>query len=292
VYDPNRRGKDHLNQTLILLAFLASSAAAFAGSKYVLFGRGLIETRVKSFSRNDTKREDILKNMFTEAGCGEHISEPAVDRVKQPDLVCVLPGQTERVIIVGAHFDHVDAGDGVVDNWSGASLLPTLYQGLRTAPRQHTFIFVSFSGEEKGELGSRSYVNKMSKEDIERTSAMVNMDTLGLGPTAVWVSHSDRLLTAALGGIAHSLKLPISGVNVERVGSTDSEQFARKNIPRITIHSLTQNTLHILHSPRDNLSALRLDDYYDSYRLMAAYLAYLDTLLDKPSTPETEQPPQ
>lgn len=291
MYNPRVPGQNRLNKPALLLALLVASTAIAADYKYTLFGRDVIETRVKAFSTNDTQREIILKNMFTEAGCGEHISEPAVDHVKQPDLVCVLPGQTEHVIIVGAHFDHVDAGDGVVDNWSGASLLPTLYQGLRTAPRQHTFIFVSFSGEEKGELGSRSYVNKMSKEDVERTSAMVNMDTLGLGPTAVWVSHSDRLLTAALGGIAHSLKLPISGVNVERVGSTDSEQFARRNIPRITIHSLTQNTLHILHSPRDNLSALRLDDYYDSYHLMAAYIAYLDTLLDKPSTPETHQAP-
>ncbi len=281
-----------MNQTLVLLALLASSAAAFAGSKYALFTRDLIETRVKSFSRNDTQREAILKNMFVEAGCGDHISEPAVDRVKQPDLVCVLPGQTERVIIVGAHFDHVDAGDGVVDNWSGASLLPTLYQGLRTAPRQHTFIFVSFSGEEKGELGSRAYVKSMSNEDVQRTSAMVNMDTLGLGPSEVWVSHSDKELTAAVAAIAQALKLPISGMNVERVGSTDSEQFARRNIPRITIHSVTQSTWHILHTPRDNLSALRLDDYYDSYHLMAAYLAYLDTLLDKPSIPQTQQTPK
>jgi hypothetical protein len=130
----------------------------------------------------------------------------------------------------------------------------------------------------------------MSKEDVERTSAMVNMDTLGLGPTAVWVSHSDHQLTAALAGIATSLKLPISGVNVERVGSTDSEQFARRNIRRITIHSLTQNTLRILHSPRDNLSALQLDQYYDSYHLMAAYLSYLDVLLDEPHANDTQQP--
>lgn len=281
-----------MKQTLVLLACLASSVAAFGGSKYVLFGRDLIETRVKSFSRNDTKREEILKNMFVEAGCGEHISEIAVDRVKQPDLVCVLPGQTDHTIIVGAHFDHVDAGDGVVDNWSGACLLPTLYQGLRTAPRQHTFIFVSFSGEEKGELGSRAYVKNMSNEDVARTSAMVNMDTLGLGPTEVWVSHSDKQLTAAVAAIAQVLKLPISGMNVERVGSTDSEQFAKRNIPRITIHSLTQSTLHILHTPDDNQSALRLDDYYASYHLMAAYLAYIDTMLDKSSAPETQQAPK
>src|SRR3954470_13947413 len=34
-------------------------------------------------------------------------------------------------------------------------------------------------------------------------------------------------------------------------------------------------------------TALRLDDYYDSYRLLAAYLAYLDTLLDRPPATNT-----
>jgi hypothetical protein len=29
-------------------------------------------------------------------------------------------GSSEKVIIVGAHFDRVAQGDGVVDNWSGA----------------------------------------------------------------------------------------------------------------------------------------------------------------------------
>ena len=36
----------------------------------------------------------------------------------------------ERVIVLTSHNDKVDVGDGVVDNWSGASLLPSLFQSL------------------------------------------------------------------------------------------------------------------------------------------------------------------
>jgi hypothetical protein len=61
-------------------------------------------------------------------------------------------------------------------------------------------------------------------------------------------------------------------------GSSDAEQFSERKIPRITIHSLTQKTwnAHILHTSKDKLSAIRLDDYYQTYRLLGAYVAFLD----------------
>ncbi len=46
------------------------------------------------------------------------------------------------------------------------------------------------------------------------------------------------------------------------------------------LHSVTQDRFGILHSSLDDLAAVRLNDYYDTYRLLAAYLAYLDTALN------------
>jgi Iap family predicted aminopeptidase len=36
------------------------------------------------------------------------------------------------------------------------------------------------------------------------------------------------------------MKLPVSAVNVDQIGSSDSVQFSERKIPSITIHSLTQ----------------------------------------------------
>ena len=116
-----------------------------------------------------------------------------VERVKEPDVVCTRPGESDAAIAVGAHFDMVDVGSGVVDNWSGASLLPSLYQGLAVTPRKHTFIFIAFTGEEKGLLGSKEYVRQLG-HDKSRIKAMINMDTLGLTDTEVWVSRADPKL--------------------------------------------------------------------------------------------------
>jgi Zn-dependent M28 family amino/carboxypeptidase len=190
-----------------------------------------------------------------------------------------LQGETDEQIVVGAHYDKVSAGTGTIDNWSGAALLASLYQGLASQKRRHTFVFVAFAGEEQGLIGSEFFVKHMSREELGRTKAMVNLDTLGLSYTKIWVHQADKNLVKAMLVVSGSMKLPIGEVDVEAVGSTDSVSFADKHIPSITIHSLTQQTLHVLHSSEDRLQALHPDEYYDTYHLVQAYLAYLDVQL-------------
>jgi Iap family predicted aminopeptidase len=114
----------------------------------------------------------------------------------------------------------------------------------------------------------------------EPVVAMVNMDSLGLAETEVWASRADPKLVSLIIGTAEVLKLPVSGMNVVRVGSTDSESFREKKIPAITIHSLTSATLPILHSAKDRIEAIHKDEYYRTYRLVLGYLAVLDVRFD------------
>jgi putative aminopeptidase FrvX len=242
----------------------------------------IIESRLQRYAGNDSRRAETLKQMFNEAGCtGENLTEQPVKGSELPNIICVLPGSGDRAIIVGAHFDHVSDGDGVVDNWSGASLLPSLYEAVKGDSRQHTFIFIGFTDEEKGEVGSHYYVKEMTKEQVGVTDAMVNMDTLGLAPTEVWSSRADKRLANILYFVAGQLKLPATGVNVDEVGTTDSEQFNARKIPSITIHSLTQDawSAGVLHSPKDRFSAIKVDDYYKTYSLLSMYLIVLDKSL-------------
>jgi Iap family predicted aminopeptidase len=108
---------------------------------------------------------------------------------------------------------------------------------------------------------------------------MVNFDSLGLGPTEVWASHADKVLLDALASVTAACKLPVTAMNVPEGATADSESFARYQIPRITLHSVTQKSWPILHSPSDKLAAIKMNDYYESYKLIAAYLAYLDDAL-------------
>jgi hypothetical protein len=269
-----------------LLFAVAPGKAAGDPIRVSIASRQVVEERLAQYLGTNAERGARLAQMFADAGCAEYLAEQPVKHSKVPNVICVLPGASERTIIVGAHFDRVAQSAGVVDNWSGAALLPTLYQSVKSESRRHTFVFIGFTDEEKGLVGSRHYARQMTAAQVAATDAMVNLDTLGLAPAEVWNHRSDDRLTLALARLAKYMDLPLSGVNFERVGSTDSESFARRKIPRITIHSLTQQSedAGILHTRKDQLSAMNIDHYYDTYHLVALYLGYLDHLLDEPTS--------
>jgi hypothetical protein len=277
-----------------LIACITCAVCASAQIHFRLQTREAVEGHLKSFSTRNSEREALIRRWFAESGCKDaNLSEQALDRKLPPNVICVLPGETQQVIVVGAHTDHVDSfGDGVVDNWTGAVLLPSLLYSLSAQPRHHTLIFVGFSGEEKGLVGSRYYVDHLTNEQRAHIEGMVNFDSLGLGPTEVWASHADKVLIDALASVAAASKLPVTAMNVDNLGTADSESFARYQSPRITLHSVTEQTWSILHSPFDKMAAIKMNDYYDSYKLIAEYLAYLDDVLKPPAAPKPNKAAQ
>lgn len=259
--------------------FLFTAAAAIACAQQHEFKPAperTLEERLLAGHGGNAAREAELKSMFEHAGCtGAALAEHPVKSVHEPNLVCTHPGSGPSAIIVGAHFDKVDAGMGVMDNWTGASLLPTLFQTLGAT--RHTFLFAAFSGEERGLLGSKALAAEI---DLTKVKAMINMDTLGLTETKVWSSRADPALMQWLRATAAKMTTPLAAVDVDQVGSSDSESFREKGIPAITIHSVTPETFHILHSPDDTVTQLDPGAYYRTYRLLLGYLMVLDINLD------------
>jgi len=103
------------------------------------------------------------------------------------------PALKNETIIIGAHFDHLGhGGDGSLaansteihhgadDNASGTAGVLELARIVSTQrPRpKRTIVFMGFSGEEEGLLGSNYYVNHPLLP-LENTVAMINMDMIG-----------------------------------------------------------------------------------------------------------------
>ena len=103
---------------------------------------------------------------------------------------------------------------------------------------------------------------------------MINVDALGLSPTKVWTAHSDKDLVHSLIVMVYALKLSASQIDIAAAGTTDSDPFAAHHIPQITIHSLTQQNV-----ATGATTQFRPNNYYDTYRLLCGYLAYLDQSL-------------
>ena len=85
-----------------------------------------------------------------------------------------------EVVIVGAHLDSWELGQGTIDNGVGSvSLLETArVLSLLDAKPKRTIRFILFMGEEFGLYGSKAYVKEHSSE-LEEIVMMLNMDMIG-----------------------------------------------------------------------------------------------------------------
>jgi len=246
------------------------------GLRLDLVNPEILGERLREGDVDAKERQPLIERLFSEAGC--EIARQPIDK-KSANVICDLPGQTTTRIVVGAHFDFADEGQGIVDDWSGTSMLVSLYQTLKSEVPKHSFEFVAFAGEERGLLGSNRYVKELGAGPSTMPEAFVNLECLGLTPPKVWVSRSSPVLVRPLIEVANAMHVSVSGVNVDRVGDDDTHPFLSKKIPVISIHSVTQDKWAILHSTRDNVRAINFADFYDAYRLVAFYLDYLDTRL-------------
>jgi Zn-dependent M28 family amino/carboxypeptidase len=263
----------------VLLFISLLTAGAVLHAQTLTWNQVSGETLTKRVSAAPLKNEDRgtrLEELFKEAGCrGDLLQRRRVNN-KWDNITCTLAGATDEVIVIGAHYDHVHLGDGAVDNWSGTSLLPSLYQTLAASDRHFSYVFVGFAEEEKGLYGSRAFVKELGKDKTPKVKAMVNIDSIGMTPPKVWVSRSDERLLQIVAAVGAAIKISVAGVNVENVGDSDSRPFAEKKIPVLDVHSLTTETLPVLHSKKDKLSAIVAEHYEETYRLLAATLVYLD----------------
>lgn len=239
----------------------------------------VLEARLRTAHPKAAIRYERLRDLFLYDGC-KSLVEQAVKGSKEPNLICSIEAAGDNpaeapVILVGAHMDCY-GGDGVVDNWTGAIMLPSLAQFMRESPRKHSFRFIGFAAEEKGLVGSRAYLKSLSKQERARIRAVVTMDSLGLSATKFWPNGSDPELAQYASNVAQALNLSFVGINVDRVGTTDSQTFHEAKIPTLSLHSLTPRTWMLINSPADTWKILSWKDYVDTHKLVSALLVYLD----------------
>ena len=108
------------------------------------------------------------------------------------NLRVVIPGRVASRLIVGAHFDSWDLGQGAMDNGLGIAQLHALAVALRGAKPHHTVELVWFNGEEQGLFGSRHAAAQLGATPVV---AMINLDMVGV-PIAVNALGDDSLVPA------------------------------------------------------------------------------------------------
>ena len=203
--------------------------------------------------------------------------ETGLERVRTEvkNVIGVLEGAgplADETIVVGAHYDHVGMGgdgslapgvtevhNGADDNGSGTVALIEIARQLaaRKEPLPRRVVFIAFTAEEKGLIGSAKYVEQ-PLFPLEKTIAMFNMDMVGR-------LREDKLTVFGVGtsptfkdditrmGKAAEFKLSLKP---EGFGPSDQSSFYAKKIP--VLHFFT-NTHSDYHRPGDDWEKINFE---------------------------------
>ncbi len=163
------------------------------------------------------------------------------------------PKLAEQAVVIGAHYDHLGLGEhnslapsqagkvhpGADDNASGTAAVMELAAAVSARRRdlRRSVVFIAFSGEELGLLGS-SYYTKQPVWPLERTAAMINLDMVGrpkdgkIFVSGVGTSPEFKKILEQANRTGLKLAYNESGY-----GSSDQLSFYVKNIPVIFFFS-------------------------------------------------------
>jgi len=144
-----------------------------------------------------------------------------------------IPGEkADEFVVVGAHLDSWDLGQGTTDNGTGSCVvLETARLLARTGVKpKRTIRFVLFTGEEEGLHGSRQYVAR-HKDEMPKTSVALVHDT-GTGKVLGFGLQGREAIKPIMDKELVSLKnVGFNGVSLRSMGGTDHLSFEQAGVP-------------------------------------------------------------
>jgi aminopeptidase YwaD len=253
--------------------------------------------------------DSTLVPASTETGASAALSTEII-KIHTPSAnICgFLPGNDPalkgQILVLGAHMDHLGMGGegslapdtvaihhGADDNASGTAGLLELaeYFGTHRENLRRSILFLSFSGEELGLLGSDWYV-KHPTMPLDSTIAMINMDMIGrlkdstLVVEGMGTSPKFDSLVKSENRDSLALKLKPDGY-----GPSDQASFYSKNLPVMFFFT----NLHAdYHKPSDTWDKINYPGEAAVVRLVSRLTVDLASAGERPAFTRAAAPPQ
>ncbi len=232
-----------------------TAAAAKGATAFILYNTGSIVDNIL-FNKNDkTDVFSIPVIYITQAGL-QHFSDPSatlniqlkvqIAEKKRPatNVAAFINNGAANTIVIGAHYDHLgfnedknalDTGhvihNGADDNASGTAALLEIARLLQQkSPTQNNYLFLHFSGEELGLLGSKHWIeNPTTTGSI---NYMLNMDMVGRYDTSHKLTVGGYGTSSKWSNIWKLASTPLL-VKFDSTGSgpSDHASFYRAGVP-------------------------------------------------------------
>ncbi|UCC39103.1 MAG: M28 family peptidase [Candidatus Aminicenantes bacterium] len=251
---------------------------------------------------------EMLKNAGYDWTYGDHDYKPAVlenikvscsiekDNEKEitcKNIVSLLPGTDpqlkEEYIVLHAHLDHLGINsngqvmNGADDNASGCAVVLEVAEALAIKPPKRSFIFVLFTGEEKGTLGSEWFVSHLPVPQ-EKIVLNATVDMIGRKsrrrPDVIYVTaegkDKENLFDIAKRANQSLIQADIDFSLNEKdpdghIMRCDTRPFLDKNITSLLFTRGFMGPVY--HHPRDDAETLNYDKILKASRLLYLVLS-------------------
>jgi hypothetical protein len=197
-----------------------------------------------------------------------------IEDYKTQNLLGYIQGETDTCIVFCAHYDHLGMMGskiypGANDNASGVAMVLNLAKHYKKAKKKphYTQVFLLFSGEEAGLLGSQYYVEH-PLFPLEETKMVMNFDMIGTGSEGVSIYNGSIYPQE----VALYKKLNNEHSYVDNLifhlpdPSSDHHSFYKKDVKSVFFYSEGDNEDY--HETTDTYGELKLTQFEGVFNLV------------------------
>jgi hypothetical protein len=237
----------------------------------------------KEGTSNERKAADYISKQLERYGYEVKKERfPLPNGLTSQNIIAFKEGETEMVIILGAHYDSKSPSPGANDNASGVATLLELARILKFKKTVPSIELVFFGAEEMIDknpdhhhYGSRYFVNKLSSSEKEKIIGMISVDMIGYGNNfhVRTMKKGPQILSDKLLAFAKN-----KGINLTfrkdrgKYGWSDHEPFELEGIPSAWLE-WRNDPFH--HTRRDNLRHLNKSCIKTTGEFLSSFLLSL-----------------
>jgi aminopeptidase YwaD len=187
----------------------------------------------------------------------------------------------DSVIIVSAHYDHLGTqGEAIFyggnDNASGTSMMLSMAEHFSKPENRPAFtmLFIGFTGEEAGLIGSRQYVEKTPLLPLANTKFILNLDLMANGDEGIMAVcgldyPNDFAELQALNTMLGAVPIVKGRVNAP---NSDHYWFVKNGVKGMFIYTLGGPPHY--HDVNDTFEEMRFSKYLEVRNLLIAFLKW------------------
>jgi aminopeptidase YwaD len=206
-----------------------------------------------------------------------------VEDYKSQNVIGSIRGKSkpDSVIVVSAHYDHLGrVGSayfpGANDNSSGVSMMLELanFYSLKENQLDYSIVFMAFSAEEAGLVGSKFYVNN-PLFPLSKIKFLINLDLLGTGDEGAMVVNATKfpIQFNQLNKINEEGKLLSALKQRGPAPNSDHYYFTEKGVPAFFIYTL--GGIAAYHDIYDKAETLPLTKFKEVFSLLTKFISTL-----------------